>query len=711
VFTLQQDPAACRVCESPRGRGTAPPPRIPRAMSQSAKQILGPDGPLAQALKSYEHRPQQLEMAAAVERAIRTKQHLVVEAGTGTGKSLAYLTPFVVWATETKKKVLVATHTKALQQQLVDKDLPFLRKATGIEFKYVLCVGSQNYLCLRRLRLLDQLALLESQSQVDEVEKIRKWADSTRTGLVFDLPFQPAYGVWNAVNRESDLCFGQKCEHYEKCLYFAARRRQYAAHVLVANHHLFFANMAADWRALPEFDAVVFDEAQGLEEVASDYLGLSVSNTQLEFYLNSLLNAQTGRGVLAPFPESPVKAEAANAISEVRRTSRELFQDIAARLGPRADVVRVRQPGLVADALHAPMAKLVERLTELQKHAKSEEQELELGALIGRGSELSRNVATFLEQSLDDQVYWVEVSGRRQQRFTLKVAPIDLSPTLKGDLFAKVAPVVLTSATLSTAGSFAFFSSRLGLEAADELAVGSPFDFQRQVLMYLPKEMPDPSSRYEDFNRAAAAQAAEICRLCGGRAFVLFTSYSALRQARDYFAATVPHLEALCQGDEPLPKLVQRFKRDDGSVLLGTNTFWQGIDVPGDALQCVIITKLPFAVPDHPLIEARTERLEQAGRNPFYEYQVPKAIIMFRQGFGRLIRRNTDYGLFALLDPRVRTKGYGELFLKSLPKCEVTSEMGRISSFLEEWREQQPAASAAGTDGAEQPIATERIPE
>lgn len=663
-------------------------------MNTSVKELLGVEGAVARSLNGYEFRPQQLKMAEAVEEAIRRSRHLVVEAGTGTGKSLAYLTPFVLWTVAAKKRVLVATHTKALQQQLVDKDLPFLQRSTGIPFRYVLCVGTQNYLCRRRLEKAEDLGGLDFDSQYEQLEAIRAWARGTGSGLVFHLPFQPPPQVWAAVNRQADSCLGTKCPRYGDCFYFAARRRQREAHVLVANHHLFFANMTTGWHVLPEVAAVVFDEAQTLEEVAGEYLGLGVSNTQVEYYLNSLYNARTGKGLLATFKHSVWASEAVNTVAKARQAMEGLFLALQQHLEGDSGLVRFRRPPAVdGGPFLTVMNELTGRLKDLQAHVDSEEEEAEVKACVGRGGELSAGMTAFLDHSLAEHVYWLERSGTR--RLEAKAVPIDLAPRLRTELFDHLTPIVLTSATLSVAGSFTFFRSRVGLQEADELAVGSPFDFRRQVLIYLAEGMPDPSREYRAFHAAAVVRAAEICRLSDGRAFVLFTSHRALLQAKEYFAEHVRPLAVLCQGDHPLPRLLAEFKRDKTSVLLGTNTFWEGIDVPGEALQCVVVTKLPFAVPDHPLMEARTERISEEGGNPFFEYQVPKAVIQLRQGFGRLIRATTDYGVFALLDPRVRTKRYGQLFLHSLPECEMTGELTRIGSFLAHWRRREPEPSSA----------------
>jgi ATP-dependent DNA helicase DinG len=638
--------------------------------------ILGRSGLVADAMgQAYEFRPQQMEMAEAVQKALRSKTHLVVEAGTGVGKSLAYLVPLILWARDENCRVVVATYTKALQQQIIKKDIPFLKTVLG-DFRVALCVGGENYLCLRRF---DQLRMgdLYEQAEVEPLNRLFEWSTHTRTGLRSELSFEPPWGLWGKACREADLCFGRECAYHKDCFYQKGKLLEQQAQVLVANHHLFFADMATGGNVLPQHKAVVFDEAHQIEDVATDYLGVEVSNFSVRYLLDNLLSQRTRKGLLTRIKVQGGEAHAArDIVDDLRLTAENFFLNLHDVL-KQETVLRVRQPGIVPDILSGPLTMLKDALLALKVDSLEEEQEVK--AFAGRAGGLATAIRQNLDQGQEGFVYWAE---RENKRYRLVASPIDIAETLREHLFGRLDTAVLTSATLSASGSFNYIKGRVGLDAPTDLLLDSPFDFENQAMLYISPGLDDQqaSGYQERFDRELMA----ILGITQGRTLVLFTSYGQLRKTRETLRSAMPDLGILCQGEMPAYRLIEQFKEQPNVVLLGTASFWQGIDIPGDALQCVVIAKLPFAVPDEPLIEARMERL----KNPFYEYQVPQATLLFRQGFGRLIRTKTDKGAVAVLDTRIMTKNYGRSFLKSIPKCRITDDREEFRKFFEGLRKQ-----------------------
>ena len=646
--------------------------------------IFCKDGILAKSLKDYEYRPQQVIMAEAIAANINNNSHLIVEAGTGVGKSLAYLIPFILWAMEENKKVVISTFTKALQYQLVNKDIPFLKDALSLDFSFALCVGGENYLCLRRLNQAGSHGLFE----LDETEALKelfKWKDRTKTGLKSDMDFEPMPKLWQKVCREGDICFGKKCSYYEKCFYQRAKAVERKAHILITNHHLFFAHIASGWNVLPKFDSIVFDEAHQLEDVASGYLGIEVSNYRIKNLINTISNPFTRKGLLSRLEWlTPQTISEINLLTnKVRRAGDGFFGVLSEKLD--GTTKRIRVENFIPNLLKEPLINLSEGLKPLMKSAENYEDEKEILSLIDRCITLSSDIDSIISQTLTDHVYWGEIDGKR---IRIAATPIDISSTLREQIFENIKPVILTSATLSVKGDFSFLRERVGLNNGNELALDSPFNYRENVMIYTPNGISDPKDT-EEFKRDVIDSIKFILNITHGRTLILFTSYEMLNKAYDALnrlnsSNRLNSLNFLRQGEMDSYKLIEEFKNGDNLVLLGTHTFWQGIDIPGDALQCVIIVRLPFQVPDDPVTEARLEKLKENGKNPFIHYQIPNAILMFKQGFGRLIRTQSDKGIVAILDPRVRTRFYGERFLSALPDCIRTDSIEKVEEFFDE---------------------------
>lgn len=654
------------------------------SLKDAVREILGADSAMAGALAKYELRPQQLTMAEAICDAIDAGKHLMVEAGTGVGKSLAYLVPFIIYAAENDKKVVVSTNTKTLQQQLCEKDLPLLKRCLGIDFNYALCVGSDNYVCLRRLRSDYTYTLFDSDQQLTDVKKVIEWAAATESGLVSGLGFKPAEGLWGRIARDPDLCMGNACNHKTECFYRKAKRFERAADILVTNHALFFANLASGWRVLPEFHAVVFDESHTLEDVASDYLGLTITSSKIKHLFDSICHEKTGKGAVTKFVPYKHKITAVKkSLKESRVACGALFEALAEKLDVKKGVKRLKEKNIVPDTAQGPLKKLVAALDALLENAGSEEDEKLVKSCAGRCKELAENISCTLAMEKAGHVYWFEASPRKNgMQYALRSAPVEISEELNARLFDRIKPIVLTSATLSTKGNFDFTGKRLGVKECDELLLDSPFDYRKNVLVYMPEGIADPSGDSGSFHGHVMEHIKGIMDVLNGRTFILFTSYYMLNVAYDELCRSRKDLKVLRQGGGSRYELLDTFKKNANSVLLGTDTFWQGVDVPGNALECVVITRLPFSVPDDPVTEARMELLASRGKNSFTEYQVPQATMMFRQGFGRLIRTKSDRGVVAILDPRVRTKRYGKIFLDSLPQCRHTSDINEVKAFF-----------------------------
>lgn len=666
-----------------------PPERClrPGELSRAVETFFGPDTPLKRASgmggRPYEERPQQLEMASAIAHALEAGEHLCVEAPTGVGKTFAYLVPAIRYALATGRKAIVSTHTISLQEQLVEKDLPLLRKLLDLDVSFAIAKGRGNYVCKRRLAAAagDSREYLPSAELLPEVERLRAWAETSRDGSRSSLPQDPDPAVWESVCCEVGNCLNAKCEYFAQCFMIRARNRLMKADVIVANHAIFFIDLAMKLAAmageggglLPEYGVAVLDEGHCIEDTAAENLGVRVSFHSLRRTLRRLYNPERNRGLLTDSMYTEARLAVIKALDHSERFFSRLYEWAEQQ---EDNPLRYTSPGHVPDLLGGPLEEAAGKVAAAAREEQDDSIKLELGSLAERIREARQAVHTVLEMTLPDHVYWFERYGMRQTGISLNAVPIDVASLLDKNLFSDDFSVIVTSATLSVRGSLDYFRKRIGAHSAKTLTVSSPFNFQEQVTLHVPSSMPNPKD-LDSFMPAAAEAIKKYVRQTHGKAFVLFTSYLMMQEMAAALAEFFAELKIrlLVQGEGvPRTRMLEQFREDIDSVIFGTASFWTGVDVPGEALCNVIIVRLPFAVPDHPLVAARQEQIEREGRNAFYEYSLPEAILRFRQGCGRLIRSRADKGIIVVLDNRVLTTRYGRGFLESIPQCPVITD-------------------------------------
>lgn len=701
---------------------------------EQISKMLGSDGSIAENLPEYEERPEQMRMAFAVCDAFNKGQLAVVEAGTGTGKSLAYLVPALIWATNNQERVVVSTRTINLQEQLIRKDLPFLRRSTDLEFYAVLVKGRSNYFCIRRGETAGRELGLFDQAQVDELQQIMAWAETTKDGSKEDLSFIPSYQAWDEVCCEADQCSRVRCAHYSRCFFHRARRQAARADILVVNHALLLSDLSLRLQTdnysatavLPPFDRVILDEAHHLEDVATSYFSSQVTRFTFSRILNRLRHPRKPNQGLLPRLLDQLSQEMPDSLDELYRTLHEEIETLVSKrqqlfdkalnelqsIGDELSLFLGKQVSSKYEVKHRVLPAFTEtsiwlsicdrveglRTAVLDLSAgienlfrsaealpekvaeKATSSLVDLRGIAGRLEGLAVDLGSFQAVAANSCI-WMEVKegriGRGKGLITsLCQAPLEVADSLNQALYQRFQTLVMTSATLTVAGAFGYFHSRIGLDRVaakrlTELSLDSPFDYQQQALVAVPTDLPEPGK--PGFSEAVR-DAVEKAVLCSeGRSFVLFTSYALLRQVYEELSPilTAQKLNCLRQGQENRHNLLKRFAEDETSILFGTDSFWEGVDVPGRALEQVVIARLPFKVPTEPVLEARAQAIEQRGGDAFMEYTVPQAVIRFKQGFGRLIRHRNDRGVVLILDTRVVKKGYGRMFLRSLPPARV----------------------------------------
>jgi len=725
--------------------------------SKEALSILDKDGPLSRCLKGYEPREQQQQMLLDIMQAYYHNKIALIEAGTGTGKSMAYLIPAVLWALKFKERTVISTHTINLQEQLIEKDIPLLLKAMKVDLKVVLLKGMGNYVCLRKLRDVQHEFRLQPPKEAEELEKIEAWSQTTRDGSRSSLPMVPSASTWEQVGAEHDTCNRRDCEYFKDCFYFKAKRQAEEAQIIVVNHHLLCSDLIKremdseqeNNGILPDYTRIILDEAHHIEDIATDFFANQASQMEIYRNLHRLSTEKLGKaagkmpllrlGILNAYKKdhpsevTSVLKRLTNDLPgllwEVRHDSQAAFEAFA-NFANLLNSPNFAQDDLIPGdaklrllAMHQThpdwqnqilpktkrlieaIDKFVQALASLDKDIKFLKNEqlnemtknilFDIAALSARLSGFSEILRAYLEPKVPlDKVRWIEVqSQQRGHNISVIDADLDVSKALSKHLFNKFKTIVLCSATLTTNQQFSFIRKRLGIttdliEGVDitENIYDSPFDYQKQALLVIPTDIPNPA--HPDFIEAAADQIWQAIQASRGNAFVLFTSYSMLKTCYEKLSGRLieSKYHPLKQGDNNRQALLNQFKKVERSVLFGTNSFWEGVDVAGDALRCVILVKLPFKVPSDPIIQARSEAIAAQGGDPFFEYALPHAIVMFKQGFGRLIRNRRDRGCIVCLDNRILTKGYGRLFLRSLPNCQqVFDESARIYKLMEDF--------------------------
>ncbi len=647
------------------------------------QKVFGENGLISRHHENYEYREGQIKMAEKVAEAFEQKKHLIVEAGTGTGKTLAYLVPAIAAAVGKKKRIIISTGTKNLQEQLMEKDLPFLKKILPTKFSAEYMKGRGNYACLYRVKKAEDQPVLDGLDQLDHFRTISRWVKDTDTGdrrELVDLPENLSF--WNRINARGDICIGQQCPDFEPCFITRMRDRADAADIVVVNHHLFFADLNVRGnqfgKVIPDYAAVIFDEAHLIEDIAADYFGFQISNFQIDELVRDTDTLPIADAIFTR-DLTRIAAKIIGLAEQFWIRFTQARNDGRYPLLPDVFSYRTSHGTTEPTPLGEAYYSLDAALENLEKAlAGFSEEKPEIESLLRRTRQTRFDLEFVVTQAERNYVYWLE---RRGKGIFLRASPVDVSELLREKLFEKVDTCILTSATLSSSGSFNFVRERLGLDSGKTSGFNAPtsFDYEKQAILYLPKAMPDPRS--PEFTQLAAGEIVKILQITHGHAFVLCTSNASMNALYELVSMRMNY-PCLLQGSMAKAGLLDKFRETPNAVLFATSSFWQGVDVQGEQLSCVIIDKLPFAVPTDPIVAARSRFIEENGGKSFFEYSVPQAVITLKQGIGRLIRSRTDRGVIAILDPRLRTKGYGRDFLQSLPRMRITAELSDVEQFL-----------------------------
>jgi len=657
-------------------------------ISSHIEKFFAADGILSGNFESFEYRSQQKEMAESILSSLDSKSHLFIEAPTGIGKSFAYLVPAIYYAKKNQKKVIVSTYTINLQEQLINKDIPFLQKILPIEFKAKILKGRHNYLCPKRLmRAMESSNVLFETAEQHNLELIYNWSKRTKDGTRSDIDFPLDEEVWNSVCSERGICTHKTCGgDNTNCFYQKAKKELADSDVIIVNHHLFFTLFDGISEEKDGYlyrnDFVIFDEAHTVEQVATDHVAPSLSREMVKYHLHKLYNHQKKKGFLLTLPSLHIQAIIQNLLdlntAFFYRLRRSLFEINGNK--PQGLTCRIYEKHVEENLMKEEMDNLLKNLRSLRPNCTSEEQENELNEFIIRFSEMNYILDDFLNQKKNDKtnefVYWVEISSPKpESNVSICSSPVDISGYFRDNIFRPNNSTILTSATLTINNNFEYFKKRLGGDHVKECRMDSPFDFYRQVKIYIPKDIPAPS---KDINSLYEEKLSEwiqyFISITKGKALVLFTNSTLMRNIGNEMKENLAseNIELLIQGTGmSRSRLLNQFQKDINSVLFGLDSFWMGVDVPGESLSNLIMTRLPFQVPSHPVVQAKMEFIEQNGGNSFFEYSLPEAILKFRQGVGRLIRHNTDQGIIAILDNRIINKTYGKYFLNSIDECEI----------------------------------------
>ncbi len=647
------------------------------------ERVFGTGGLISKFHENYEYRSGQIKMAEAVAQAFAEKRHLIVEAGTGTGKTLAYLIPAISAALQTKKRIIISTGTKNLQEQLMEKDIPFLQKVLPKKFTAAYMKGRSNYACLYRIQKADNQPILDGLDQKRHFDEVRDWSRETKTGdrrELVDLPEDLSF--WSRINAKGETCIGQKCPEFEPCFITRMRVGADAADIVIVNHHLFFADLNVRGnqfgKVIPDYGAVIFDEAHLIEDIAADYFGFQVSNFQIDELVRD--------SVTLPISDAIATRDIDKTVAKISGLSEQFWiRFMQARtegrfpLQPDVFAFRSTNGEQQATPLGEAYFTLDSALQRLETQLDAFGETIpEADSVVRRTRQTRFDLDFIVTQAERNYVYWLEKRGKG---IFLRASPVDVSELLREKLFEKVETCILTSATLSSNGKFDFIRERLGLDTGKTTGMVAPsaFDYEKQAIIYLPKAMPDPRS--PEFTQLAAGEIVKILQITSGRAFVLSTSNASMKALYELVSSRVS-FPCFAQGSMSKTGLLEKFRETPNAVLFATASFWQGVDVQGEQLSCVIIDKLPFAVPTDPIVAARSRFVDENGGNSFFDYSVPQAVISLKQGIGRLIRSNSDRGVIALLDPRLRTKRYGKDFLTSLPRMRITSELEDVSDVF-----------------------------